>query len=216
MAPPSEYPTWRGLTHFYAFFLAVPAGLFLVVTAPTGHAAGAAGIYAAVLMGLLGVSALYHRVNWAPPAKRLMKRLDHSMIFVFIAGSFTPFALLVLDDPVASTILWLAWSTALAGIVIRMLWIDSPSWVSSSIYVIVGCTAVPFSAELGAAIGDTGLWLMGLGGLAFIAGAVVYAIRWPNPAPQTFGYHEIFHALVLVGVGLHYIAIWRFAIAASG
>lgn len=205
-------PSLRGVSHQYAFFVAVPAAVALVMLAPTGAPTTAAVIYAFCLCGLLGISALYHRVDWSLSASRRMRQLDHSMIFVFIAGSFTPFPMLVLDPEAGRTLLLSIWGAALFGLFFKQFWLTAPSWVSSALYVATGCIVIPYADELVTGVGSTGMVLLKAGGIAFVVGAGVYATRWPNPNPDHFGYHEVFHLLVLAGVTLHYIAIAFYAI----
>ena len=199
-------PRMRGVLHAYAFFAALGAGAMLVVAADGGRARLAAAVYAFGLAGLLGTSALYHRVTWAPRARMWMRRLDHSMIFVLIAATATPVALLVLDDPLRTILLATAWGGAGGGVVLSLLWPRAPKWVSSLLYVAVGWSgimALPRLAEDHVAT----LVLIGVGGLLYSVGAVVYATGRPDPWPGTFGYHEVFHALVTAAAALHFVAV---------
>ena len=160
---------------------------------------------------LFGTSALYHRVNWrSVAARRWMRRLDHSAIFLLIAGSYTPFALLVLDGTLADVILVVVWAGAIGGIVLKLVWIDAPKWLVAVIYVALGWVAVAATPELVDELGITGAAMVGLGGLLYTVGAVVYARRRPDPIPEVFGYHEVFHLLVIVAAALQYavIAFW--------
>ncbi len=155
-------------------------------------------IYALSLSALLGTSALYHRVNWKrPEVRRWMRRLDHSMIFFLIAGTYTPFALLVLSGPLADAILVVVWIGAIAGAMVEMVWIDHPKWVAALIYMSLGWVACVAFPELWSDMGVAGTLLVAAGGLLYTAGAVVYATQRPNPNPRVFGYHEVFHALVI-------------------
>jgi len=175
----------------------------------------AATIYAVAVSALLGTSALYHRVTWRPKARRWMRRLDHSMIFVLIAGTYTPVALLALKGSLASTILIVLWAGALGGVVFKLLWIDAPKWLLAAVYVALGCVSAAILGELPAAIGWLGVAGIASGGLLYTVGAIVYASGRPNPWPPVFGYHEIFHALVLAAAGLHY-AVIAFAVMPRG
>ena len=160
------------------------------------------------MAGLFGVSALYHRVNWvSATARRWMRRLDHSMIFLLIAGTYTPFALLVLDGPLATAILIAVWGGALAGIVLNLVWIDAPKWVTAIVYLALGWVAVIAFPSLFEDLGVTPTILVAVGGLLYTAGAIVYASRKPDPAPAVFGYHEIFHALVIAAAALQYSVV---------
>jgi hemolysin III len=193
--------------HQYGFFVALVAGTVLVVGAPTATAAVAAAIYAASVCALFGVSALYHRITWTPPVRRRLRHLDHAMIFVLIAGTYTPIGLLVLEGPLAAWVLIVVWSGAAAGIALNLAWRQAPSWVGVVVYVALGWVAVVALPQLLRHLGVVGTGLLVAGGLAYSAGALVYARRRPNPAPAVFGYHEIFHLLVVVGVALHFAAV---------
>jgi hemolysin III len=189
----------------------VPLGLVLVVVAETARARIALTVYSVSLVALFGVSALYHRIEWRSLTGRdWMRRLDHSMIFVMIAGSYTPFALLVLHGALAVAILVVVWAGALLGVAFNLVWRDTPRWLRSALYIGLGWIAVAATPQLGAAIGLLGLALLGLGGVLYTLGAVVYAIRRPDPSPAVFGYHEIFHILVIAAAVLQYavIAFW--------
>jgi hemolysin III len=165
--------------------------------------------------GLLGTSALYHRHNWGPKARRWMRRLDHSMIFVLIAGTYTPVALLALKGSLATTILIVVWSGALGGVIFKLVWIDAPKWVFALVYLALGWVSAAILGQLPAAIGWLGVAGLALGGLLYTLGAVVYASGRPNPWPKTFGYHEIFHVLVVLAAALHY-AVIAFAVLPRG
>jgi hemolysin III len=204
-AVPAVKPRLRGVFHQRAFFVSLVAGAVLVLVAPAGQATLATTIYALTVAGLFGVSAVYHRVNWvSASARRWMRRLDHSMIFLVIAGTYTPFALLVLDGPLATAILIAVWGGALAGIVLNLVWIDAPKWVTAIVYLALGWVAVIAFPALFEDLGVTPTMLVALGGLLYTAGAIVYASRKPDPAPAVFGYHEIFHALVIAAAALQY------------
>ena len=200
-------PRWRGVLHQYAFFVAVIGGAGLVIAAEGGRARVAALVYAFGLAGLLGTSALYHRVTWASHRARMwMRRLDHSMIFVLIAGTATPISLLVLDDPLRTVLLCVAWGGTLAGVLLNLLWPTAPKWVSSVVYMAIGWSGIAALPSL-ASYAWTALALLAAGGVLYTAGAIIYAIGRPNPAPKVFGYHEIFHALVIVAAALHFAAV---------
>lgn len=202
-------PLLRGVLHFYAFFVSLVTGTALVVLAPDRRATVVAIVYGASLSALFGVSALYHRVTWSARARRWMGRLDHSMISVLIAGSFTPFGVLAVSGTIAMLLLALVWSGALASIVLHVLWIDAPKWLSAALYLMMGWVGVAAVPDLVAHAGWTTPALLLAGGLLYSAGAIVYALRRPNPAPGVFGYHEVFHALVIMAAGVHYAAVVR-------
>ncbi|HEX5225167.1 MAG TPA: hemolysin III family protein [Solirubrobacteraceae bacterium] len=206
-ALPAIKPRLRGVSHEYAFFVSLATGAALIVAASDGRARLAAGVYAVALSALLGTSALYHRVTWRPRARRWMRRLDHSMIFVLIAGTYTPVALLALHGSLASTILIVVWAGALGGAIFKLAWIDAPKWLLAAIYVALGWVSVAIFGQLPAAIGWLGVAGLAAGGLLYTIGAVVYASGRPNPWPRVFGYHEVFHALVLAAAALHYAVI---------
>jgi hemolysin III len=206
-------PRLRGVTHEWAFFISLVAGGALIAAAPSGHARVAMAIYAFSLSGLLGTSALYHRVNWRrPEIRRWMRRLDHSMIFLLIAGTVTPFALLVMSGPLANALLIAVWAGALAGIVVELIWVDAPKWATTMVYLAVGWIGVlGFPAIIVAAGVGAGVLIVA-GGLLYTAGAVVYARQRPDPNPAVFGYHEIFHVLVLAAAAAHFAAVAIYAL----
>jgi len=205
---PSLKPRLRGVFHQWAFFVSVVAGALLVAMAPTGRATLATAIYAVTVAGLFGVSATYHRVNWRSAAtRRWMRRLDHSMIFCLIAGTYTPFALLVLDGPLSTAILIGVWGGALAGILLNLAWVDAPKWVTAAVYLAVGWVAVIALPDLATKLGGVAIAMIGIGGVLYTAGAVIYALRKPDPAPTVFGYHEIFHVLVILAAAIQYAVI---------
>jgi hemolysin III len=214
-APPSllPKPRLRGVSHQWAFFVAVVTGALLVVFAPTGQAKLAAAVYAASVAGLFGASALYHRVNWSSlNARRWMRRLDHSMIFVLIAGTYTPFALLVLQGTLADVILVVVWGGAVGGVILKLLWIDAPKALIAAVYVMLGWVALAAFPQLLEELGVGGTALVAAGGVLYTIGAVVYARGRPDPAPTVFGYHEVFHALVIAAAALQYAAVAFFAL----
>jgi hemolysin III len=206
-------PRLRGVTHEYAFFVSLVLGAALIVIAKGGEARLAVGIYAVSLSALFGVSALYHVHDWKRPSARLwMRRLDHTMIFFLIAGTVTPFALLVLEPPLSTALLIAVWTGALAGTIVELLWVDHPKWVAAIVYIGVGMIgAVGFPAIVAEAGVAAGILIAG-GGALYATGAVVYAAQRPNPAPAVFGYHEIFHVLVIAAAAAHFAAVAFFAL----
>jgi hemolysin III len=208
-------PRLRGVLHEYGFFVSLVCGVALILAASDGRARMAAAIYAIAVSGLLGTSALYHRVTWRPRARRWMRRLDHSMIFVLIAGTYTPVALLALKGSLASTVLIVMWAGALGGVVFKLLWIDARKWLFAAVYVALGLVTAAIFGELPAAIGWLGAAGLACGGLLYVIGAIVYASGRPNPWPKVFGYHEVFHTLVLVAAALQY-AVIAFAVLPRG
>lgn len=208
-------PRLRGVFHEYAFFVSVACGVALVIAASDSKSRVAATIYACAVSGLLGTSALYHRVTWRPQVRRWMRRLDHSMIFVLIAGTYTPVALLALKGALSQTILIVVWAGALGGVIFKLVWIDAPKWLFALVYIALGWVSAAIFGELPAAIGWLGVAGLGVGGLLYTIGAVVYASERPNPFPKVFGYHEVFHVLVIVAAALHY-AVIAFAVLPRG
>ena len=201
-------PRLRGVSHEWAFFVSIPLGVWLVVSAPSGKAGLAAGIYALSVALLFGASALYHRITWASAAaRRWMRRIDHSAIFVLIAGTFTPFALLTLDGTLATVILVAVWAGAAAGIVMTLVWIDAPKWLLAIVYVALGWVAVAAMPAMLDDLGVTAVGLVAAGGALYTTGAVIYARGRPDPAPTVFGYHEIFHVLVIAAAALQYAVV---------
>jgi len=204
-------PKLRGVSHEWAFFVSLVFGAALIFFAKTPKATFAVAIYAVSLSALLGTSALYHRVNWKRPNVRTwMRRLDHSMIFFLIAGTYTPFALIVMHGTIATAILVAVWVGAVAGAIVEMVWIGHPKWVSAAVYLTIGWVAVAAFPELWDALGPVGALLLAGGGLLYTVGAVVYATQRPDPSPAIFGYHEVFHAFVIVAAALQFavIAFW--------
>ncbi len=204
-------PRLRGLLHAYAFFVALVCGVVLcsLAAARPGIApVVSVAIYSISVCGLFGVSALYHRRVWSPRMHALMRRLDHSMIFIFIAGTYTPFCVLLLPPSKAAVILAVVWGGALAGVALKVAWPHGPRWVSAPLYVALGWVAVFVLPDILHAGGVTALVLLIVGGAAYTVGAVLYALRRPNPWPNYFGHHEFFHACTLVAAICHQIALY--------
>jgi hemolysin III len=200
-------PRLRGVSHQYAFFCSLVLAVVTICMAPTTRAAIAAGVHTASVTTLFGVSALFHRVTWSANARRWMGRFDHAAISLVIAGTFTPFGLLALSGTFAVVLLATVWSGALAGIGLHVLWIDAPKWLSATLYVVVGWTGVFAMPDLLVNVGWAPTALLLVGGLLYSAGAVVYALKRPDPVPTVFGYHEVFHAIVILAVSAHWAAI---------
>jgi hemolysin III len=204
-------PRLRGVLHQWAFGVSLVAGAVVVLEAESPRARAAVAVYALSVAALFGTSALYHRVDWRTlAARRWMRRLDHTMIFVLIAGTYTPFGLLVLHGALGMVILITAWSAALAGALFKLIWIDAPGWLIATTYIAIGWIAVVAIPELVARLGIVAAAALALGGLLYSAGAVIYARRRPDPVPTVFGYHELFHLLVIVAAALQYavVAFW--------
>jgi hemolysin III len=206
-------PKLRGVSHEWAFFVSLVFGAALIVFAKTPKATLAVAIYAVSLSALLGTSALYHRVNWKRPNVRTwMRRLDHSMIFFLIAGTYTPFALIVMHGAFATAILVAVWVGAIAGAIVEMVWIGHPKWVSAATYLAIGWVAAVAFPQLWETLGPGGALLLAGGGLLYTVGAVVYATQRPDPNPAIFGYHEVFHAFVIAAAVVHFSVIAFFAL----
>lgn len=207
----SHKPRLRGVLHQWAFLASLPLGLALVAVAGSPRARIAVALYAVSVAALFGTSALYHRVEWRSlKAHAWMRRLDHSMIFVLIAGTYTPFALLVLRGAFALAILVAVWAGALIGVLLSLVWTNAPAWLRAANCVALGWVAVVALPQLATGLGVRGVTLVALGGLLYTLGAIVYAAKRPDPRPLVFGYHEVFHALVVIAAALQYsvIALW--------
>jgi hemolysin III len=210
-----EIPRLRGVTHAYAFWLALIAVALLIVLTPAGAPRMAAAIYGAGLCALFGGSGLYHRWRWHPRWRPLLRRLDHSMIFVFIGACYTPVGMLVLEGASRWALLAIVWSGAVAGVVFSVAWINAPRGVCTATYVGLGWVALIAVPELTRALPALPMALIALGGVFYTAGGIVFALGRPNPWPLVFGFHEIFHVLVILGAIAHFVAM-AFWIVPSG
>lgn len=208
-------PRWRGRLHLVAFFVAVPAGIVLVLSAPPGRARIASAVYALSLAGLFGTSALYHHLPPGSRAKRVFKRLDHSMIFVLIAGTYTPFSLLVLEGAWRVVILSLVWGGGALGIVLKLVSIDGLQALGGALYITLGWVAIVAMPPLVRGLSPAPLVLMVAGGILYTAGAVVLLLRRPDPAPAVFGYHELWHSFTIGASACHFIAVLLVVLSAA-
>ena len=199
----ADKPIWRGVTHQWAFFLSLIGGGAMFALAPPGRAALAVGIYVASVAGLFGASALYHRPNWQPSTRAWLRRIDHSAIYTLIAGTYTPVAMLALPETQGRRLLMVAWIGAAVGIVKSLAWVHAPKPVSAALYVLMGWLVLSEGSSVSTAMGPRGVALLAIGGVCYTSGAVIYAKRKPDPWPKTFGYHEIFHVLVIVAALAH-------------
>ena len=199
-------PLLRGVSHQIAAFLAAPAAAALVMGAGGGSARAAALTYGASLLTLFAVSATYHRPTWSPRVRRVLWRIDHSAIFVLIAGTYTPFCLL-LGAAGGRFALAAIWIVAALGVAVSIAWPDAPKKVMALIYVGFGWMAVPVLPMIRATIGDGTLALLFLGGLLYSLGAIIYALRRPDPFPAVFGFHEIFHLCVVAAAACHFVGV---------
>jgi hemolysin III len=210
--PQRSRPRLRGVLHQYAFFASLLAGVPLVATAPTPSARFAATAFATSVAAMFGVSAVYHRVTWRPRPRAWMARVDHATIYLLIAGTYTPYALLALTGAWRVVVLAVVWSGAAAAIVLKFAWVDAPKALAAALGVALGWAGVVALPKLMEEIGAAATVLVLAGGALYTAGAVVYALRRPDPLPAVFGYHELFHALVVAGVACHYASVAFFVV----
>ncbi len=207
-------PKLRGVSHRVAFFVVLVAGAVLVSMAPGAREVGAALIYVLSLAGMYGTSALYHRPTWSPRARRRMRRLDHAGIFLLIAGTYTPVCLVGMPTPGGLALLAVVWAGALLGVLHAFLFVHAFRRLNVVLYVVLGCAALPLMPSISAALGPSRAALLFVGGAVYISGAVVYARRWPNPRPAVFGYHEVFHVLVILASALHFGTVFDILLSA--
>lgn len=210
MAPRAK-PTLRGVSHQAGFYVSLLAGTLLISWAPPGAATQATAIYALCVSTLFGASALYHRPHWSPMARARMRRVDHAAIYLLIAGTYTPIAMLAVPQEAGRMLLSLAWGGAAFGIVKTLAWPRAPKWVTALVYVLFSWLVVVQWDAVASGLGPAGLGLILAGGAMYTGGALIYAKRRPDPWPQVFGYHEIFHALVVLAAACHFAAIVRLA-----
>jgi hemolysin III len=200
-------PSWRGVLHRWAAVVFLPLFVLLVVLADGGSDRLAVAVYGLGVTAMLGVSAVYHSGKLGPVAARRLKRLDHSTILLAIAGSYTAVTALSLEGDDKTRMLVIVWVAAIIGITIRMAWLDAPYPLVAVVYLVVGWIALVDLNGYRDALSGLEISLVVLGGLLYTAGGVVYALHKPNPRPATFGYHEVFHALVVAGASAHYLAV---------
>ncbi|MFL5962966.1 MAG: hemolysin III family protein [Gaiellaceae bacterium] len=206
LTPPRVKPRLRGVFHEAAFYMAVVAGIALAVTAESGRARLSAIVFASCVAACFGFSALYHRPTWQPRARSWLARLDHAGIYLLIAGTYTPFGLLVLSHNWAVAVLSIVWTGSLAAILLKLFWPGTPKKLSAAIGLALGWVAViAFTQFLKLPV--VGLVLIGIGGAGYSLGAVVYARKKPDPIPHVLGYHEVFHLLTIVAAASFYAAI---------
>jgi hemolysin III len=205
----------RGVSHQYAFFVSLILGVLLGLDAPTSRARLAAAIFAASVTAMFGASALYHRITWPPGPRRWLRRLDHAMIYLLIAGTYTPFGLLVLSGEWRVAILAVVWTGTAAAILLQFVWVEAPKWLAAVIGIVLGWIAVIMLPQLLSRIGAGAVALLATGGLLYTLGGLVYALRRPDPVPAVFGYHELFHALVVAAVAAQYAVVAFFVLRTS-
>jgi len=207
-----ERPRLRGVFHLWAFVVFSALGAVLVATAPGGRERLAGAVFGASLVLTFGVSALYHRVTWRPAARRVMRRLDHAAIYLLIAGTYTPYGLLVLSGAWQFSVLGIVWIGAALAIMQRLIWVDAPKWVATLAGISLGWVGVVVFPQILAGTGSAGTALVVAGGLLYTLGAVVYVVQRPNPVPAVFGYHEVFHLMTIAAAGCHFAAIAFFVL----
>lgn len=208
-------PRLRGWVHAVVAPLAVAGAVVLVALAPTTAGALSTAVFGLSAVLLFGTSAAYHLGRWSPKVLGVLRRLDHTNIFVIIAGTYTPLSILLLDARTARVLLIVVWGGALVGSLSRVLWLGAPRWLYVPVYVALGWVAVWFMPDFWRTGGPTVVWLIIAGGLAYTLGAVVYGTRRPDPSPRWFGFHEVFHVLTAIGFTCHYIAVMLAAQAAG-
>ena len=206
-------PKLRGWLHAGTFPLALTLGAILVLVSPPGRVRVASAVFAVTASLLFGVSALYHRGDWGPRANGVLKRIDHANIFLIIAGTYTPFSVVLLSPGPARTLLWIVWTGALLGVAFRVLWVGAPRWLYVPVYIALGWVAVVYLPDFWAGRGHVAIMtLLLVGGAFYTIGGVVYGIRRPDPSPRWFGFHEVFHALTVAA----FLAHWAGAALAVG
>ena len=203
------------MSHAYAFWAAFATATVLVALAPSGEARVASLIYGAGLCALFGGSATYHRWRWDPRWRPLLRRIDHSTIFVFIAASYTPIALLVLHGTTQAVVLAGVWAGAAGGVALSIFWIDAPRWLAAATYLALGWVALIALPQLVGGLASAPLILLAAGGVLYSLGAIVYATGRPDPWPATFGFHEVFHVLVILAATTHVVAMAGWVLAAG-
>jgi len=201
--------------HEAAFVIAVALAPLLIVGTEGGRRRLAAAVFAGSVAACFGASALYHRVTWTPRVRLWMRRIDHAGVYLLIAGTYTPVSLLVLRGAWRPVVLTIVWVGAFAAIVLKFVWVAAPKWLAAAIGMALGWMAVVALPQLIERLRPAAVILLVIGGLAYSAGAVIYARRRPDPAPAVFGYHELFHALTIVGVACQYVAIAFFVVNAG-
>lgn len=200
-------PRFRGVSHRIAFHISIIAGIVLVASASGTRAIAATAIYAATLAGMLGTSATLHRRDWGPRAYQVLRRADHAMIFALMGGTYTAYCMLGVPAPTGPRLMLLAWCASGLGILRAVLWPHAPRAITSGLYVAVGWVVVAYLPEVYAGLDRTAFLLLLVGGIAFTLGAVVYLTRWPGFSPQVFGFHEVFHLMIIAGCTCHFAGV---------
>lgn len=206
---PTQKPLLRGYLHQEAFFIALGACALLIAKSSHSVTLAAAIVYSLGLLSMLGVSSIYHRIHWEPKSRAFLKRLDHSAIFVQIAGTFTPICLLALGQKEGNFLLYLIWTVAVIGILQSIFWVKAPKLVTAIFYVTMGWLALPYVSDLSSSLGQTKVTLIVAGGIVYTVGSVFYAAKRPQIIPGVFGYHELFHFFTIIGALLHFVVIYQ-------
>jgi hemolysin III len=201
-------PLLRGHIHQAAFVIACGACALLISQSHGSRELTANIIYSLSLIGLYGVSALYHTPLWGHRAYRLMRRIDYAAIFILIAGSATPICLFGVRGKLGIELTSLIWMVAMAGMLIAVFWLHAPKWVRAVLYITAGWFVIPYFPQIKSSLGETDLWLLVMGGIIYTVGALIYACKRPDPIPHIFGYHEIFHVLVVIASAMHFSVIY--------
>lgn len=206
--PPIK-PTLRGYLHQEAFFCTLGASVLLLVKSSNNISFICGLVYSLGLLLLFGISAVYHRPHWEPQTRALLKRLDHSAIFILIAGTFTPVCVFALSEKSSHQLLIVIWSAAIAGVLQSIFWVSAPKYVTALFYVIMGWLALPYLSELHLSLGNSQLALLLAGGVFYTTGAFFYALKKPNFFPGVFGYHELFHLFTVIAAALHFAVVYQ-------
>ncbi|MGZ4408149.1 MAG: PAQR family membrane homeostasis protein TrhA [Gaiellaceae bacterium] len=214
-SPALPRPLLRGVLHQAAFPVSLVVGTLLIVGADGTRRHAAAAVFAGSVAVCFGASALYHRVTWTPRVRPWMRRVDHAGVYLLIAGTYTPVCLLALNGAWRLVVLVMVWVGASAAAVLKFAWVEAPKWVAAVLGLALGWAGIAVLPQLATRLNPAAVALLGVGGLAYTAGAIIYARRRPNPLPAVFGYHELFHALTLVAVACQYVAIAFFVIRAG-
>jgi hemolysin III len=205
-------PRLRGWLHLGSVPLTLAAGTLLVVLSPSAVTRAGSGVFMGSALALFSGSALYHRGHWSLRTAVILRRLDHANIFLLIAGSYTAYSVLLLQPQQRTTLLWMVWSAALAGLLFRVVWVEAPRWLHTPLYVVVGGAAFLYvpdffdgATRLGPGVGAVTLLMLAIGGGLYVLGAVVYGVRRPDPWPTWFGFHEVFHTLTVLAFACHFV-----------
>ena len=202
-----EKPRLRGWLHAVMFPIAILGGIVLVALSDSPEERVSVAIFALAAALLFGTSALLHRGTWTPGVEGVLRRMDHSNIYLIIAATYTPFAVLAMPNEQGRVLLLIVWIGALIGVAFRVLWVGAPRWLYTPVYVALGWVAIFYLSDLVSGAGVVAVVLIAFGGVLYSAGAVVYGTKWPNPSPEWFGFHEVFHVLTVAAFAAHYLAV---------